>query len=134
MAADLGTTEIFLNVPLMDMSRNVLHKELLSADPKQIERMNGFCGSEDWKEILYKTQQGLFGDEFQMKIGSNMQLGQWFKKERLKKAAGYDFVPDPILMRNSKGGPLFFLFFASHKETGRNIVDDIFNRYRKSYQ
>ena len=37
-AAKLRTTEVFLNFPLMDMNRNVLHKDLLSADPDQIER------------------------------------------------------------------------------------------------
>jgi three-Cys-motif partner protein len=48
-AARLRTTELFLNFPVMDMNRNVLHKDLLSADPEQIERMNRFCGSEEWQ-------------------------------------------------------------------------------------
>ena len=56
-AAKLKTTEIFLNFPLMDMNRNVLHKDLLSADPKQIERMNRFCGTEEWQDILYKEDK-----------------------------------------------------------------------------
>jgi len=122
--AKLKTTEIFLNFPLMDMNRNVLHKDLLSADPEQIERMNRFCGSEDWQEILYKkdNQMNLFGDTYRVKVvDSNAKLGDWFKKERLQKAAGFKFVPEPMLMRNSKGGPLFFLFFASHKETGEKL-------------
>jgi three-Cys-motif partner protein len=132
--ARLGTTEIFLNFPLMDMNRNVLHKDLLSADPDQIERMNMFCGSEEWQDILYKedSQMRLFGDPYRVKVvDSNIKLGSWFGIERLKKAAGFDFVPEPVLMRNSKGGPLFFLFFASHKETGKKIVTDIFTKYRK---
>ena len=63
-AAKLKTTEIFLNFPLMDMNRNVLLRDLPSAGPDQIERMNKFCGSEEWQEILYKEdeQMGLFGD------------------------------------------------------------------------
>lgn len=133
-AARLRTTEIFLNFPIMDMNRNVLHKDLLSADPEQIERMNRFCGSEEWQEILYKEdmQMGLFGDTYRTKIvDSNIKLGDWFRVERLKKAAGFKFVPEPVLMRNSKGGPLFFLFFASHNETGKKIVNDIFNKYRE---
>jgi len=130
-AAQQRTTEIFLNFPLMDMNRNVLHKDLLSAEPDQIERMNRFCGTEEWQEILYREQKGLFGDTYQMKIGGNVKLGKWFRKERLQKAAGYKFVPEPMLMRNSTGGPLFFLFFASHDETGKRIVTDIFNKYRK---
>ena len=133
-AAKLKTTEIFLNFPLMDMNRNVLHKDLLSADPDQIERMNKFCGTDEWQEILYKEdkQMGLFGDPDRIKIvNSNIKLGEWFKKERLQKTAGFKFVPEPMLMRNSKGGHLFFLFFASHNETGKKIVNDIFNKYRK---
>jgi len=133
-AAKLKTTEIFLNFPLMDMNRNVLHKDLLSADPDQIERMNRFCGSEEWQGILYgeDKQMRLFGDTYRTKIvDSNIRLGDWFRKERLEKAAGFRFVPEPVLMRNSKGGPLFFLFFASHNETGKKIVDEIFNKYRE---
>ncbi|MBU4185501.1 MAG: three-Cys-motif partner protein TcmP [Proteobacteria bacterium] len=125
------TTEIFLNFPLMDINRNVLPKDLLSADPVQIERMNRFCGTDEWQEILYREQKNLFGDTYQMKIGGNVKLGKWFRKERLQKAAGFKFVPEPMLMRNSKGGPLFFLFFASHDETGKKIVTDIFNKHRK---
>lgn len=133
-AAELRTTEIFLNFPLMDMNRNVLHKDLLSADPDQIERMNRFCGTDGWQEILYEEakQLSLFGDTDRTKIvNSNIKLGEWFKKERLQKVAGFKFVPEPMLMRNSKGGPLFFLFFASHNETGKKIVADIFNKHRK---
>ena len=133
-AANLRTTEIFLNFPLMDMNRNVLHKDLLSADPDQIERMSKFCGTDEWQEILYEEakQLSLFGDTYRIKIvNSNIKLGEWFKKERLQKVAGFKFVPEPMLMRNSKGGPLFFLFFASHNETGKKIVTDIFNKHRK---
>lgn len=133
-AAKLRTTEIFLNFPLMDMNRNVLHKDLLSADPDQIERMNRFCGSEEWQEILYEEdkQMSLFGDKYRIKVvDGNIKLGDWFRVERLEKVAGFTFVPKPVLMRNSKGGPLFFLFFASHNETGKKIVSAIFNKYRK---
>ena len=133
-AAKLRTTEIFLNFPLMDMNRNVLHKDLLSADPDQIERMNRFCGSEEWQEILYEEdkQMTLFGDTYRIKVvDGNIKLGDWFRVERLEKAAGFKFVPEPLLMRNSKAGPLFFLFFASHNETGKKIVSAIFNKYRK---
>lgn len=133
-AAKLRTTEIFLNFPLMDMNRNVLHKDLLSADPDQIERMNRFCGSEEWQEILYEEdkQMDFFRDTYRIKVvDGNIKLGDWFRVERLEKAAGFKFVPEPLLMRNSKGGPLFFLFFASHNETGKKIVSAIFNKYRK---
>jgi len=132
--AEPRTTEIFLNFPLMDINRNVLHKDLLSADPDQIDRMNRFCGSEEWQGILYKedSQMRLFGDPYRIKVvDSNIKLGSWFGIERLRKAAGFKFAPEPVLMRNTKGGPLFFLFFATHNETGNKIVTDIFTKYRK---
>ena len=135
-AAQQRTTEIFLNFPLMDMNRNVLHKNLFSVESDQIERMNRFCGTDEWQEILYKedNQMNLFGDAYRVKVvDSNAKLSNWFKKERLQKTAGFKFVPEPMLMRNSTGGPLFFLFFASHNEKGKKIVTDIFNKYRKKY-
>jgi three-Cys-motif partner protein len=136
-AARLKTIEIFLNFPLMDMNRNVLHKDLYNVDRDQIERMNRFCGTVEWQDILYVEDQQthLFqdpGESYRIKVfDSNIKLGAWFKNRRLENAAGFEFVPEPVLMRNSKGGPLFFLFFASHKETGKKIVNDIFNRYRR---
>lgn len=132
-AAKLETTEIFLNFPLMDMNRNVLHKDLTSAGPEQIRRMNRFCGPEEWQEILYKesAQTKLFGPPDIIKtVDSNIKLGDWFRTERLKQTAGFRFVPEPVFMRNSKGGPLFFLFFASHNETGKNIVNAIFDKFK----
>ncbi len=104
-----------MNFPLMDMNRNVLHKDLLSADHDQIERMNRFCGTDEWQEILYKEddQMGLFGDPDRIKIvNSNMKLWEWFKKERLQKVAGFKFVPEPMLMRNSKGGTFILFVFC----------------------
>jgi three-Cys-motif partner protein len=135
-AAKLGTIEIFLNFPIMDMNRNVLYKDLTSVNPDQIERMNRFCGTKDWQQILYEEnpQKYLFedwGGSYRVKVvNANIKLGKWFKTERLENEAGFEFVPEPVLMRNSKGGPLYFLFFASHNQTGKKIVHDIFGNYR----
>lgn len=132
--AKTGTTEVFLNFPLMDMNRNILHEDLLTVEPEQMARMSSFCGNSAWQEILYEEdrQLNLLGETRRTKIvDSNIKLGQWFREERLKKAAGFKFVPEPVLMRNSKNGPLFFLFFASHKEVAKTIVTDIFKKYRK---
>ena len=92
-AAQQRTTEIFLNFPLMDMNRNVLHKELFSAEPDQIERMNRFCGTEEWQEILYResAQTKLFGPPDKIKtVDSNIKLGDWFRVEWLEKDAGFN--------------------------------------------
>ncbi len=42
--------------------------------------------------------------------------------------AGFKFVPEPIMMKNAKGGELYCLFFASHRQPAQNIVSNIFKR------
>jgi three-Cys-motif partner protein len=124
--AALGTVDIFLNFPLMDINRNTLRKRLANADAADAAAFSEFCGTEDWKNLMY--QPDLFGDLG--KIGNNRTLAEWFR-ERIKTVAGFEFVPEPILMRNSKGGNLYFLYFASHQSVAQKVILDIFTKYRK---
>ena len=39
-------------------------------------------------------------------------------QERLKAVAGFDYVPDPMPMRNTRGTVVYYLFFASPNKTG----------------
>jgi three-Cys-motif partner protein len=125
--AELRTVDIFLNFPLMDINRNTLRKRLSNADDADVSAFNEFCGTDDWKDLMYEPD--LFGDLG--KIGNNRTLADWFR-ERLKTVAGFKFVPDPILMRNSKGGKLYFLYFASHQSVAQKVIMDIFTKYRKT--
>ena len=52
--------------------------------------------------------------------------------EMLKRllAAGFDYVAEPIPMRNSTNAPLYYLYFCSPKAVAADIVEDIFSRYR----
>jgi len=34
-------------------------------------------------------------------------------------------------MRNKASGPLYFLFFASHRQVAQNIAQQIFEKYRE---
>jgi hypothetical protein len=52
-------------------------------------------------------------------------------RDRLKKVAGFKYVPEPVPMRNSKSAILYYLFFAAQKETAENIVIDILDKYRR---
>lgn len=90
--------------------------------------MNSFWGDESWKEVAYQPQPNLFGyvDE---KI-SNEQLAEAFRY-RLVNVAGFKYVPKPVPMRNSKNAIVYYLFFASQKPVAKEIVNYIFNKYRK---
>lgn len=130
-AAELKTIDIFINFPIMDINRNVLFGNLSNAKPEDIERMNAFWGDKSWKQFLYKEQRTLFGDTYQLKIEDYRTLALEFCK-RLKHV-GFKDIPEPILMKNKKGGPLYYLYFASQKSVARGIVDYIFDKYRKAY-
>jgi len=52
-------------------------------------------------------------------------------RDRLIKKAGFKYVLDPLPMKNSKGAVVYYLFFASHNETGNKITKYIFQKYSK---
>jgi three-Cys-motif partner protein len=125
-AGSMGSVEVFLNFMVMDMNMNVLWRNPDRVSAKQAERMNRFWGDDSWKSAAYTTEANLFG--FPEKTG-NKEIAESFRK-RLKKDAGFAFVPDPMPMRNSTGAIVYYLFFASPNKTGGKIVAEIFDTYR----
>jgi three-Cys-motif partner protein len=126
LAGQSKTIEIFLNFPVMDMNRNVLWRSG-DAPPGNIARMNSFWGDESWRDVAYSTEMNLFKEPEKQ---SNEAIASGFR-ERLKKVAGFQYVPEPSPMRNSNGAVVYYLFFAAQKPEGANIVTDILDRYRK---
>jgi three-Cys-motif partner protein len=88
--------------------------------------MTKFWGDNSWESAAYQTTQGLF-EEMQEKA-SNEEVAEAFRV-RLKKVAGFKYVPKPMPMRNSKGAVVYFLFFAAQQPTADKIVKDIFAKY-----
>ena len=128
-AGKMRTIEIFLNFPVMDMRRNVLLSNPKEATPENIKRMDAFWGTHSWNDIAYFQTQDLFGDIIDVKQ-KNIKLVTSAFKERLLEAARFEYVPEPIPMRNTKSSILYFLFFASNNKTGNKILTDIFDKYR----
>lgn len=126
-AGQMRSIEIFLNFPVMDMNMNVLWHDREKVQPKQVERMDAFWGDGTWQQAAYVKRPGLF-EEMDKKTG-NRVIAEAFQK-RLSDVAGFKFVPDPMPMRNSTGSIVYYLFFASPKETGAKVVKDIFAKYR----
>jgi three-Cys-motif partner protein len=126
-AGRMGSLEIFLNFMIMDVNRNVLWDDPDGVKPGQIERMNAFWGDDSWREAAYEARLGLFGDMIEKK--TNEAIVQAYRN-RLKEKAGFEFVPDPIPMRNKKGVPIYYLFFASHNAAGNRIATALFKKYR----
>jgi three-Cys-motif partner protein len=128
MAGNLGSIDMILNFPVMDINRNVLWINPYEVDISGIERMNAFWGDDSWKEISYRQQPDLFGEVRFLKENNNA-VSQAFK-EHLQKDAGFKHVSQPLPMRNSKGAVIYYLYFASQQQIAKDIIEDIFNKYR----
>lgn len=122
-AGEMRTLDMFLNFPVMDINRNVLWRDPEGVRESQRSRMNAFWGDETWPKAPYS--KNLFGDPDKQ---SNDAVAEAFQA-RLKKVAGFERVPKPMPMRNSSGAIVYYLFFASQKDTAEHIVLDIFKKY-----
>ena len=123
--------DMFLNFPVMDMNRNAIWNNPERVPQDGIERMTKFWGDESWKKAAYaeSPQRNLFKTEIVKQ--SNDEIVAAFT-QRLKKVAGFQFVPEPLPMRNSTNAVVYYLFFASQKPVAQKIITDIFNKYRSA--
>jgi len=119
------TLDVFLNFPVMDINRNVLWRNPDKVGAAQIARMNAFWGDESWRNIAYRTDTNLF--ELHEKQANDV-IAEAFRA-RLQKVAGFARVPNPLAMRNSTGAIVYYLFFASQKDTAEHIILHIFKKY-----
>jgi three-Cys-motif partner protein len=126
-AGQMRSIEIFLNFPMMDMNMNVLWRHPDKVRPDQVARMDAYWGDHSWREAAYTKTPGLFGDLEERARGE--AVVEAFRL-RLRNAAGFEFVPEPMPMRNTRGAVVYYLLFASANRTGAKIVGDIFRKYR----
>jgi len=123
------TMDVFLNFPLMDINRNAALKMLEASNPEEGIRLTKIWGDESWKHLAYVEQSDLFSSSVLIKKDEGNEILKRGFRERLKQVAGFSFVPEPILMKNTKGGHLYFLFFASHQPVAQNIAEAILRKW-----
>lgn len=128
MAGQSRVIEIFLNFPVMDMNMNVFWHNPERVTEAQKKRMTRFWGDDSWTKAAYEETPGLF-ESMQMKV-SNELIAEAFRT-RLKRVAGFDYVPKPMPMRNTKGATVYLLFFAAQEETADKIVKEIFAKFER---
>jgi three-Cys-motif partner protein len=130
MAGQSGAIDMFLNFPVMDMNRNAIWRNPGNVPADGVERMTQFWGDDSWKAAAYAEhpQGNLFGGPEIIKQPNDAIVEAF--RERLRTVAGFEFVPEPLPMRNSNNAVVYYLFFASQKPVAKKIVDDIFAKYR----
>ena len=122
-AGAMKSMEIFLNFPVMDINRNVLWRDAEGVSASQRLRMTALWGDDSWPKAAYGND--LFGNPDKQ---TNEAIAESFRI-RLRDVAGFARVPKPMPMRNSSGSIVYYLFFASQKDTAEHIVLDIFKKY-----
>lgn len=127
MAGQLGSIDMFLNFPIMDMNRNVFWQNPSSVDVSDIARMNSFWGDASWQTAAYASHTTLIGSI--NRKTSNPVIAEAFR-DRLRRVAGFKFVPEPLPMKNSRGSTMYYLFFASQRPVAQHIIDAIFQKYQ----
>jgi len=127
-AGRMKSIDMFLNFPVLDINRNVLWRKPEGVDYADILRMNTYWGGESWKEAAYSQTPNLFGEIWEKKE-SNRAIALAFGK-RLQEVAGFKHVSQPLPMRNSKGATIYYLFFASQQPVAKDIINDIFDKYK----
>lgn len=126
-AGRMRSIEIFYNFMIMDANMNVLWRNPDKVATDQLNRMDRVWGDRSWREAAYRKEPGLFG-EMEEKA-DNEAIAEAFRS-RVKKVAGFKYVPAPLPMRNNRGAIVYYLFFASPNKTGAHIVEYIFEKYR----
>jgi len=126
-AGKMRSIEIFYNFMIMDANMNVLWRNPEKVAEDQLTRMDKVWGDRSWREAAYRSQPGLFG-EMEEKT-DNDAIAEAFRV-RLKDVAGFEYVPEPMPMRNERGAVVYYLFHASPNRTGANIVEYIFEKHR----
>ncbi len=122
--------DMFLNFPVMDMNRNAIWRHPEEVPASGIQRMNRFWGDESWRGAAYaeSPQQKLWGEPDIVKQDNEAIVTAFC--ERLGSVAGFEFVPEPLPMRNSTNAVVYYLCFASQKPVAERILTSIFSRYR----
>lgn len=127
--AETRALEIFMNLPVMALNRTALPNDPNALTEAQIDRMNRFWGSTEWRGEIYTEVPTLFGPlEVKIHPTTGKRVGQLFKR-RLEEV--FPHVTKPLVMSNSNNAPLYCLIFAGHKDKAAKIVRDIFQRYER---
>ena len=120
--ASTGGIEIFLNLPVGMAIQRLLPRQPGKFTATQRQRLDAYFGSSDWFDLLYRTEQTLFGDSQEKIKESGETLVKWYR-DRLRTI--FTHVSRAALIRNTCGGHLYYLLLASHNKTGVKIANDI---------
>lgn len=124
--ARTGAIEIFLNFPVGMAINRMLPRQSEKISDGHAARLDRYFGSTEWRNALYKRSRTLFDEDAEEKVAaSGAALLDWYRK-RLRSI--FKHVSKEVLVKNTKGGHLYYLLVATQNATGAKIASDIFSK------
>lgn len=122
--ASTGAIEVFVNFPVGHAIQRLLERHGRITESRK-SLLNQYFDTDEWWDIVYETRTTLFDTETVKVEESGARLASWYAR-RLEGLFG--FGASPRLIRNSKGGHLYYLLFAGPNKTGARIADYILSQ------
>lgn len=122
------SVEVFFNFPIMAINRTVGQRDRSKVSNESRSRMTAFWGDDSWTEVVHSATGSLF-EEYKQKASGSSIVDAY--RVRLRTVAGFGHVSEALPMRNTKGGVVYYLLFASQKPVAAKIVRDIFAKYKR---
>lgn len=129
-AGKSGCIDLLLNFPIHDINRNALRGDPSLVLKESVATMNWFCGSEGWRDVVYREDEDLFGNITTKKRRGNDPIVQWYSQQ-LKDVAGFQYVSTALPMTNEKNAPVYYLIGASQKPQAVSVFNSVFKKWRK---
>ena len=114
--------EIILNLPVGHTLQRLLPRTGQFTSEKRLG-LDQYFGTDEWFDVIYEKSPGLFGDEISKFEKAGERLTLWYRS-RLKNTFGK--ASSARLIKNSRGGHLYYLIWAGHHPKGYEIAEDIF--------
>lgn len=108
-----GATEIIINFAWAMAINRLMVKEG-KIPTTWYSMLNNFFGDSDWCELAYETEPDLFGKRTFKAVNAEKRILNYL--EKLKGCFGH--VAPPMLVRNTKGNPLYYLIWAGPHPLG----------------
>jgi three-Cys-motif partner protein len=127
--AETGALEVLINLPTMAINRTIMLNDPEKLTEADIEWGNRFLGP-GWRDEFYKEVPTLFDSwkEIKEQPTTAARLSQFYR-DRLRQV--FQYVTEPLVMKNSRGVPLYCLIFAGHNQTGNTITTSVIRRYKR---
>ncbi|MAF95099.1 MAG: hypothetical protein CMM60_05025 [Rhodospirillaceae bacterium] len=122
--ASTEAIEIIINLPVGTTLQRLLPKSGQFSETKR-QQLDEYFGSPDWYDVIYEKTPGLFGDEINKSENSGKRLALWYRS-RLKELFGLSSPAS--LIRNSRGGHLYYLIWAGHHPKGLEIASHVLSQ------